>query len=295
MALSKYGFRIRKPSLLPNAKAATGSAKASKEKSTPGARSGHGAPRSRKGQIKNPPLRKKAAPSVVPKERKTAGFRADGQLRIKPTSLKSRVTLDNLAEGTQAAPICIDDDGDDDIGIAQHQKSSLSVNKDAKSQRSLVRAFTPLSMNDQDRETDVPSPSTPTPAGVQLNEDVPSGSSRSSSPVEITSEDDEQASDTEPSSPIDGYKSPRRRCLVKPGRYRAFRTGLYTFAITKPKARQIQFEKVLKIINGQLPVEKQFSLLEAKQVLKYMREKLFDSLCADRVVGVNLEGIKLYA
>ncbi|KAI4612146.1 uncharacterized protein J4E87_010336 [Alternaria ethzedia] len=282
-------------SLLPNAKAATSSTKASKEKSTRGARSGHGAPRSRKGQTKNRPLPKKAAPSVLPKEKKTAGFRTNGQLRITPTSLKSRVTLDNLAEGTQAAPICMDDDGDDDIGIAQHQKSSVSVNKSAKSQQSLVRAFTPLSMNDQDRETDVPFPSTPTPAGVQLNEDVPSGSSRSSSPVEITSEDDEQASDTEPSSPIDGYKSPRRRCLVKSGRYRAFRTGLYTFAITNPKAQEIPFDKVLKIINGQLPVEKQFSLLEAKQVLKYMREKLFDSLCADRVVGVNLEGIKLYA
>ena len=232
---------------------------------------------------------------MVPKGKKTAGFRTNGQLRITPTSLKSRVTLDNLAEGTQAAPICIDDDGDDDIGIAR-QKSSLSVNNDAKSQQSLVRAFTPLSMIDQNRETEVPSLPTSTPEGAEMNEDVPSGSSRSSSPVEITSEDDEQASDTEPSSPIDGYKSPRRKCLVKLGRYRAFRTGLYTlFAITKPKARQIPFDKVLRVINNNLSVEKQFSPLEAKQVLKYMKERLFDSLCADRVVGVNLEGIKLYA
>ena len=79
---------------------------------------------------------------------KTAGFRTNGQLRIEPTSLKSRVTLNNLGEGTQGAPICIDDDGDDDFGIALHQKSSVSVNNDAKSQQSLVRAFTPLSMND---------------------------------------------------------------------------------------------------------------------------------------------------
>ncbi|KAI4605387.1 hypothetical protein J4E80_010650 [Alternaria sp. BMP 0032] len=290
MALSKYGFRIRKPSLLPSAKAETGSAKASKEKNTLGAQ------RSRNGQTKNRPLPKKAAPTVVPKERKTAGFRTNGQLRITPTSLKSRVTLDNIAEGTQAAPICIDDDGDGDIGIAQHRRSPVSVNNDAKSQQSLVRAFTPLSMIDQNRETEVPSLPTSTPEGAELNEDVPSGASRGSSPIEINSEDDEQASDTEPSSPIDGYKSPRRKCLVKPGRYRAFRTGLYTlFAITKPKAQQIPFDKVLRVINNNLSVEKQFSPLEAKQVLKYMREKLFDSLCADRVVDVNLEGINLYA
>jgi len=233
---------------------------------------------------------------VVSKGKKTAGFRTNGQLRIEPTSLKSRVTLDNLAKGTQAAPICIDDDGDDDIGIAQHQKSSVSVNNDAKSQQSLVRTFTPLSIDEQDREIDIASPPKPTPAGVQLNKDVPSDSSRSSSPVEITSDDDEQASETEPSSPINEYKSPRKRCLVKPGRYRAFRTGLYTlFAITKPKARQIPFDKVLRVINNNLSVEKQFSPLEAKQVLKYMREKLFDSLCADRVVDVNLKEIKLYA
>jgi len=128
-------------------------------------------------------------------------------------------------------------------------------------------ASTPLSMNDQDREINVPCISTYTPAGAELDEDVPSGSSRSSSPIEITSKDDEQASQTEPSFPINEYKSPLKRCLVEPGRYRAFRTGLYTsFAITKPKARQIPFDKVLRVINNNLSVEKQLSLPQAKLV-----------------------------
>ena len=173
---------------------------------------------------------------------------------------------------------------------------AVAVSHEPNLQFDLGLASTPLSMNNQDREINVPCISTYTPAGAELNEDVPSGSSRSSSPVEITSEDDEQASQTEPSFPINKYKSPLKRCLVEPGRYRAFRTGLYTlFAITKPKARQIPFDKVLRVINNNLSVEKQFSPLEAKQVLKYMREKLFDSLCADRVVDVNLKEIKLYA
>jgi len=86
---------------------------------------------------------------------------------------------------------------------------------------------------------------------------VPSGSSRSSSLVEITSEDNEQALQTEPSFLINKYKSLLKRYLVELERYRAFRTGLYTlFAITKPKARQILFDKVLRVINNNLLVKK---------------------------------------
>ena len=62
------------------------------------------------------------------------------------------------------------------------------------------------------------------------------------------------------------------------------------FAIRKPKVRQLPFAEVLKTVNNGLAVEQRFTLLEAKRVLKYMKETLFDSLCVDGVAEVDLEG-----
>jgi hypothetical protein len=91
-------------------------------------------------------------------------------------------------------------------------------------------------------------------------------------------------------------KDPRLRCLVRPYRYRTFRAGLYRlFADIQPEATQLPFDIVIGAINKALPIEQQFVAVEAKQILKFMKDKLLDSLCADRVTRVDLEEIRLYA
>jgi len=91
-------------------------------------------------------------------------------------------------------------------------------------------------------------------------------------------------------------KDPRKRCLVKGKRYRVFRDGLYKlFAVAEPHIHQMPFAEVLKRVNKGLPAERRFTLLETKQVLKFMKEKLFDSLCVDRVADVDLRDVELYA
>jgi hypothetical protein len=67
------------------------------------------------------------------------------------------------------------------------------------------------------------------------------------------------------------------------------------FADIQPEATQLPFDIVIGAINKALPIEQQFVAVEAKQILKFMKDKLLDSLCADRVTRVDLEEIRLYA
>jgi hypothetical protein len=109
-------------------------------------------------------------------------------------------------------------------------------------------------------------------------------------------DDDEQTLAIEDRLPRVECNSPQHRCLIKLSRYRTFRAALYRlFADIKPKATQLPFDYVIRAVNKGLPIEKQFCSLEAKRILKFMRDKLLDSLCADRVTGVNLQEVKLYA
>jgi hypothetical protein len=136
-----------------------------------------------------------------------------------------------------------------------------------------------------------------TPVSIVEDEESERGSphtSRSTSTIAIKVSDAETASRAR-FLPL-ASETKQNRFLVTPKRYRMFRANLYTlFAVIKPKARRMEFEEVIKYINKDLPAEQRFHRIEAKRVLNYMREKLLDSLCADRVVGADLAGVELYA
>ena len=208
-----------------------------------------------------------------------------------------RVTPSSPAEGTKAAPICIDDDGDADVAISHLRTRPVLIRSDSQAPHGLIRAFTPLSIVDDDADTADPANFRATPTVVELEDSEHGDSPREGSTIETdASHENEQGLTTEPPSPTAARKYRRKRCLVKSARYRAFRTGLYAlFAVKAPGARELPFQKVLRAINGELPAEKRFGSLEAKQILKYMKDKLIDSLCADRVAGVDFTGIQLYA
>jgi hypothetical protein len=137
------------------------------------------------------------------------------------------------------------------------------------------------------------------PIAISNDEQSENGSSISSRGC-ITADDkgdsDQIITDGDVTLPSTEPKDPRKRCLVKGRRYRVFRDGLYKlFAVKKPHVHQLPFAEVLTTVNEGLPAERRFTLLEAKQVLKYMEEKLFDSLCVDRITGVDLRDVELYA
>jgi hypothetical protein len=183
-------------------------------------------------------------------------------------------------EGSRTAPICIFDDDDDEETVAVRPwNGSASVNEqDERRALDLIRSLSPLTITDNGG--DVYALRSTTPVLIVEDEESERGCPHTASEAEFL-----PASETK-----------RKRCLVTPNRYRAFRASLYTlFAVIKPKVRRMEFEEVIKFINKDLPGEQQFDQIEAKRVLKYMREKLLDSLCADRVVGVDLAGVKLYA
>ncbi|KAF1831372.1 hypothetical protein BDW02DRAFT_572056 [Decorospora gaudefroyi] len=116
----------------------------------------------------------------------------------------------------------------------------------------------------------------------------------SSTPVSSTARSD-TISDYSPNNLSvklsDRPKGPK--CLVTRRSYSLFRNGLYTIFVGTEQ-QEMDLVNVLETVNHALADQDKFTVVEAKRVIMYMREKLLDSLCVDRITGVDLEGVKLY-
>jgi hypothetical protein len=202
---------------------------------------------------------------------------------MKPTARRLRGDVCRSAEGSLTAPILIEDDGSN---VHSLRNPVVVSETGTRLDSDLMRAFTPLSIDDDHVDAILPLSLLSTPAfGGEQHRLARSDSSQSI--IEADSNDNDEEIEC---------KYPLKQCLVKPRRYRIFRASIYKlFAITTPDTKQLPFNMVIKTVNKSLVVEQQFSTVEAKRILKFMKDKLLDSLCADRVTGVNLEEVKLYA
>ncbi|KAL1793809.1 hypothetical protein ACET3X_007230 [Alternaria dauci] len=154
----------------------------------------------------------------------------------------------------------------------------------------------PIAISDNEEADTLPSSTTIIAKDDRRSQNNPAISLHTTNMAEGGADSAEAQADEGPSRPTIASTLPGKRCLIKIRRYRQFREGLFRlFAITKLHTRHMTFIEVLEGINKDHLREQKFTSLEAKRALKRMQEKLFDSLCIDRVVDLEWGDIELYA
>jgi hypothetical protein len=208
------------------------------------------------------------------------------QLRIAPSNRQNCRFPHRHLGNTRTTPIPIADDDDEENGLVR-SFTPITIDDEIDGEANHVRSSMPITISDEDYKSE--GTVSGSPRVIKSNEIPDSG----------TEDDPDAAVDANPAPASYGNKPDltkylRKRCLVTKNRFRVFRNGLYAISV-ETKSQNMPFDHVRHTINDGLPAEERFSLLEAKRVLKYMKEKLFDSLCADRVTGVDLRDVELYA